>query len=201
MPPRAPGAAPGRSRTASTPPTRRDAQRNRAALIDVAATAFREDGLDVGVDELARRANVGIATLYRHFGTKGELVLAVYSRLLDQLAEARDAALAPAGEDGPLAHFMAAALGHLRDNRGLVEALLHHPPDVAVRRRVREQTVALLAPIVVRAHEAGELDPGSDAEDQLVVLRMLGAASSPDLERDPDRYLRIVLRGLRPPSH
>ena len=77
---------------------RSDARRNRARLIEVAATAFRDEGLDIGVDELARRAEVGIATLYRHFPAKTDLIVAVMDRVFADLSRAADEALArPAG--------------------------------------------------------------------------------------------------------
>lgn len=199
----------------SSPPSaaarapRRDALRNRAHLIDVAARAFREEGLEVGVDEIARRARVGIATLYRHFPTKGDLVIAVTSGFLDQLAQARDEALARADAalaahasataadvPRPLEDFLRSALRRLRENRGLVEALAQHPPDPEILRRMREQTLALLEPVAARAHATGELREGFDAEDLLVALRMLGAASRASVDRDVERYLHVVLRGL-----
>jgi AcrR family transcriptional regulator len=189
MPPSSPGSAPSRA-------PRRDALRNRAHLIETAARAFRDEGLEVGVDEIARRARVGIATLYRHFPTKGDLVIAVSSGLVERLGEARDRALDDR-EPRPLERFLRAAVGQLQDNRGLVEALAQHPPDPAIRQRMREQTLALLEPLVVRGHATGELRDDFDAEDLLVSLRMLGAAARAGVERDVDRYLQLMLRGLR----
>ncbi|MBB4663757.1 TetR/AcrR family transcriptional regulator [Conexibacter arvalis] len=188
--PRASAAAPGRA-------PRRDALRNRALLIETAAAAFRDEGLQVGVDEIARRARVGIATLYRHFPTKGDLVVAVSSGLLDQLGEARDAALA-AGDDAlVLERFLRAALAQLQQNRGLVEALAQHPPSPEIRERMRERMLEIVAPVVARAHAAGTLERTLDAEDLLIAIRMLGAASAPGTRREPERYLRLLLAGLR----
>ena len=85
-------------RDMSLPPveraTRSDARRNRARLIEVAAAAFQDEGLDVGVDEIARRAGVGVATLYRHFPAKTDLILAVMGVVLDDLERAAAAAVA-----------------------------------------------------------------------------------------------------------
>jgi AcrR family transcriptional regulator len=176
---------------------RRDALRNRAHLIEVAAAAFREEGLQVGVDEIARRARVGIATLYRHFPAKGDLVVAVSAELLGRLGDERDAALA-AGDDGrAMEAFLRAALAQLQENRGLVEALAQHPPSVEIRERMREQMLAMLEPVVERAHASGALHPALDGEDLLIAIRMLGAASAPGTPREPERYLRLLLAGLR----
>ena len=63
-------------------PLRADAARNRARVLDAARTAFAEAGLDVGVEEIARRAGVGKGTLYRRFPTKEALVCAIFEDIL-----------------------------------------------------------------------------------------------------------------------
>jgi len=66
-------------------PLRADAARNRARVLDAARTAFAEVGLDVGVEEIARRAGVGKGTLYRRFPTKEALVRAIFEDILDEI--------------------------------------------------------------------------------------------------------------------
>src|SRR6201990_342982 len=66
-------------------PLRADAARNRARILDAARTAFAESGLDVGVEEIARRAGVGKGTLYRRFPTKEALVRAIFDDILDEI--------------------------------------------------------------------------------------------------------------------
>ena len=66
-------------------PLRADAARNRARVLDAARTAFAEAGLDVGVEEIARRAGVGKGTLYRRFPTKEALVRAIFEDILDEI--------------------------------------------------------------------------------------------------------------------
>jgi AcrR family transcriptional regulator len=170
-------------------PLRRDAARNRARLAVVAADAFGDHGLDIGVDEIARRAGVGVATLYRHFPAKTDLVLAVLHRVVDELAAdvPRIAAESPA----PLREFLTRTVRIQSANRGLLDALAAQSPDGELRRRVGERLVGALGPLVAAAHRSGELRGDLDGEDLLVVVRMLGAAA-----HDPERYLEIVLRGL-----
>jgi AcrR family transcriptional regulator len=67
---------------------RADSARNRQLLIDAAKAGFAEVGLSVSLEEIARRAGVGIGTLYRHFPTREAVVEAVYRREVEQLAEA-----------------------------------------------------------------------------------------------------------------
>ena len=70
-------------------PLRADAARNRARVLDAARTAFAEAGLDVGVEEIARRAGVGKGTLYRRFPTKEALVRAIFEDILRRGRAAR----------------------------------------------------------------------------------------------------------------
>src|SRR5580658_7642845 len=79
---------------------RADAMRNREHLLEIAKLAFADAGADVSLEEIARRAGVGIGTLYRHFPTRGAVVEAVYRREVRQLASAAERLLAegPPGE-------------------------------------------------------------------------------------------------------
>ncbi|MBU2667308.1 TetR/AcrR family transcriptional regulator [Actinoplanes bogorensis] len=76
-----------------TSPRRRDVKRNERALLDAAATVFVTSGVDAPVREVAAAAGVGVATLYRHFPTRSDLVVAVYRHQIDALAEAGPALL------------------------------------------------------------------------------------------------------------
>src|SRR5215470_704597 len=68
-------------------PLRADARRNRERLIEVAQAAFAEHGVDAPMDDIARRAQVGPGTLYRHFPTREALLLAVYRSDIERIAE------------------------------------------------------------------------------------------------------------------
>src|SRR3954470_2111100 len=111
---------------------RSDARRNRARLTEVAAAAFRDEGLDVGVDEIARRAGVGVATLYRHFPAKTNLILAVMEAALDDFEAAAAKALRVAPEE-TVAAFLRATLGLHCRNRGFLEAFAHYDLPAGVR--------------------------------------------------------------------
>src|ERR687886_977397 len=91
-------------------PLRADAARNRDRVLRAARDAFAEAGLEVGVEEIARRAGVGKGTLYRRFPTKEALVRAIFDGGLDELERAaRDAAGARDAGDGFRAFLAAAA--------------------------------------------------------------------------------------------
>src|SRR3954466_6668321 len=104
-------------------PLRADAERNRQRLLDAAGELFAEKGLCVGLDEIARHAGVGVATAYRRFPDKAQLVDALF----EDHVEARPA-VPPAGleHDDPwqgLVHFMEGAVDLQVANRGLKELL------------------------------------------------------------------------------
>jgi AcrR family transcriptional regulator len=176
--------------------TRSDARRNRARLIDVAAAAFRDEGLDVGVDEIARRAGVGVATLYRHFPAKTDLILAVLDAVLDDLDAVATKALDAADPAQAVARFLKGALALQCRNRGFLEALAQHDLPAGVRDSLSRRTRTILGPIVATGHRTGTIRPELDAADLLIIVRMLGAVSAAPKRRSPDRYLDILLRGL-----
>src|SRR4051812_38944717 len=142
--------------SSSARPARSDARRNRARLIEVAAEAFRDDGLDVGVDELARRAGVGVATLYRHFPAKPDLILAVTDGVLDELEGAVAGGQTVAG-------FLDAALRLHCRNRGFLEALAQHELPAGARDALIDRMLAILEPIVAAGHASGEIRDELDA--------------------------------------
>lgn len=174
-------------------PARKDAIRNRARLIEAAAKAFREQGLDVSVNAIARAAGVNIATLYRHFPAKEDLVAAVIEQVLAPLAAARDAAL---GADRVLETFLHESARGQAEQRGFADALLRE----GVREQLREGAYAIVAPVVERAHREGELRADFGARDLLLVLRMVSvlAASPRTTPAELERHLGVLLRGLAP---
>ena len=179
---------------------RRDAVRNRSALVEAAALAFSEQGLGASVNTIARDAGVNVATLYRHFPTKDDLIVAVLESLLEPLAVAADNALASEDAGEALALFVREAVRLWTDQRGLADALGDHPSAVEVRRQLRAPAIAIVEPLVERAHSDGALRLDFGAIDVLIALRMLAVVAYAP-EPGPaglDRFVDLVLRGLRP---
>ncbi|HEY6762456.1 MAG TPA: helix-turn-helix domain-containing protein [Baekduia sp.] len=181
----------------SPPPTRRDAVRNRARLARAATAAFREDGLDVAVDAIARRAGVGVATLYRHFPTKLELIVAVTEAVLEDLQTAARVAL---DEPDVLRAFLTSAMEQQHENRGFLESLTQQALPEDAREDLADRVVAMLAPIASAAHAAGTLASHLGAEDLLLAVRMLGASATTVRPRPPTTSLAVVLGGLAAPA-
>jgi AcrR family transcriptional regulator len=175
-------------------PLRRDARRNRARLIEVAAVAFRDEGLDIGVDEIARRAGVGVATLYRHFPAKTDLIVAVMDLVFDDLSRAATEALAADAPEQTLATFLNATLAVQCSNRGFLEAFAQHEFPADVRAGLTGRVLTILEPIVDAGHRTQTIRPDLSATDLLVIVRMLGVVAAQP-RRDP--YVATLLRGLR----
>ncbi|HEX4691196.1 MAG TPA: helix-turn-helix domain-containing protein [Solirubrobacteraceae bacterium] len=176
-------------------PLRADALRNRERLTEAAAAAFRDEGLDVAVDEIARRAGVGVATLYRHFPAKADLVVAVTEAVLEDLGAA--AAVALEGPDADVvARFLDAALRHQCRNRGFLQTLAQKDLPEAARRRLKRRVTDILAPVVAAGHRSGAIRADVGADELLVVVRMLGVVVATRGRRSNQPYLSILLRGL-----
>ena len=181
-------------------PLRSDARRNREKILAAASELFALEGPDLCVDDIARRAGVGHATVFRRFPTKDDLVLAMFEERLDEIAAIAEAA---AVHDDPwrgLVELMT-EIGerHARD-RGLMEALgtqVFGSPKLAEHRlRIIEPIGTLLR----RAQEAGAVRADLEPADVMFLISAV-AKSSPCHFEIPDlwkRYLGVILDGMRP---
>jgi len=113
------------SKTDAAKPTklRADAQRNREKLLETAAIAFSDRGVEASLEDIARQAGVGIGTLYRHFPTREHLVEAVYRRELVGLAEAARELAAALPGDTALEEWMRRFVGYIATKRGMANSL------------------------------------------------------------------------------
>lgn len=91
--------------------------------MQAAAQAFAEHGVEASLEDVARRADVGIGTLYRHFPTRDSLVLAAYRHEVDVLCESADELLASLPPDEALAAWMQRFVGYVATKRGMASAL------------------------------------------------------------------------------
>ncbi len=179
---------------------RRDAQRNRAKLIEAGRAALAELGPDAPLEEIARRAGVGIGTLYRHFPTREALVDAIFAEHIGGVrAAAEEAAAADDAWDG-LVRFLEYVLELQARNLSLRSVLLRYGDERTLDEH-RARMHPLLARIVARAKEQGSLREDYTVGDlslalwSFVPLFEATAAAAPNAWR---RHLRILLDGMRP---
>ena len=178
---------------------RRDAERNRARLIEIGRVTLAELGPDAPLEEIARRAGVGIGTLYRHFPTREALVASIFAEHMEVvLAAAEDAAEADDGWDG-LVGFLERVLALQARNLPLRSIFLRVPAEANAERRKRIQPA--LDRAIARAKEQGSLRADFAVGDLVVAMWSFApifeatAGLAPNAWR---RHLRIVLDGMRP---
>jgi AcrR family transcriptional regulator len=181
-------------------PLRRDAQANRDRILAASRAAFAADGIEVPVEEIARRAQVGMGTLYRHFPAKEDLIDAVLEDAFAAFVGAAEAAVAEADAWAGFCGFLERAFALHAENPGLkdIVATRAHGRSraEAMRRRIRP----LLRRLVERAQEQGALRKDFAAEDFPLLFWSAGrvieatASVAPQVWR---RSLGLLLDGLR----
>jgi len=177
-------------------PRRADARRNDAQILDAARVAFAEHGADAPLDDIARRAGVGIGTLYRHFPTRQALLEAVFGdRVATLCAEAHDLLVAPSSGDA-LVTWLRAVVGHITIYRGLAVALMpildkEAEPASSWHGAIRAAGTALLA----RAQQSGAVRPDIGVADLLKLANAIAVATEQAPE-GADRLLSLVMDGL-----
>ncbi|WP_410055753.1 TetR/AcrR family transcriptional regulator [Rhodococcus sp. WS3] len=175
---------------------RRDAAENRQRLLDAAATVFSARGLDVGVDEIARVAGVGVGTLYRRFPTKNALVSELVRQVLeDFLALAKEALFAPEGEGLEQALYGTGAI--MASNRGCMSRMWNDDKTAALRDEYRRIIFELLA----RAKQHGRIrEDATDGDLDLIFWSVRGVVGTTRGVTDTGwrRIMAIMIAGLRP---
>ena len=184
-------------------PLRADAARNRARILEAARTAFAETGLDVGVEEIARRAGVGKGTLYRRFPTKEALVRAIFEDLLDDVEQLVEEVASEPDATVAFMRFLGEAARRQATNQGFLDVVAQRLGAAALtdeqRRRVMNSTSRMLK----RAQDANVVRSDLVPEDVQLMLRMVGATTRPAPDGSPmddhwPRYLGLLLDAIRP---
>jgi AcrR family transcriptional regulator len=151
-------------------PLRADATRNRDAILAAAREVFAEHGLDASLEQIAARARVGIATLYRRFPSRQHLVGAALVEKVAKYADAAEAALAIADPWEGFATFVRTICELQAGDRGLADLLsMTLPADQHVE-RLREMANAHVAKLIDQAKAAGVLRADFVSEDLLILL-------------------------------
>ena len=181
------------------PRLRPDARRNRERLLAAAAEAFATDGIGTSLEEIARRAGVGIGTLYRHFPSRDALVAAVYRREVERLCDPVPELLDEMPPDEALRAWMGRFVGYTATKQGLGEALqAAMASDSELFADSYGRLAGAIETLVSAAVAAGAVRADACGED---VLRALGAIwmirSGDDRQAQADRVLDLVIDGQR----
>jgi AcrR family transcriptional regulator len=173
---------------------RSDAQRNLERILGAARAIFAERGLDASVADVAARAGVGTATIFRRFPTKDDLLAAVLESELNTL-------VAQVEQAGSVAELMRAMIERFVSVRCLCEVagseLLKQRTPAALKERI----VSKLAELLRREQDAGAIRRDITVQDIEVLVHALGQAGISAEQTTPGswrRYVDVVLAGLRP---
>jgi AcrR family transcriptional regulator len=176
-------------------PQRADARRNYEKLISAARDAFTEDGASASLEDIARRAGVGIGTLYRHFPTRQHLLEAVYVDEVEAICRAA-ADLADLPPWDALVAWLRAFVGFAATKRAIAQEMLATiDTDAEVFRTCRVAITTAGESLLERAQKAGAVRSDATFSD---IARLLGGIASIQSEPEQiERILDLVLDGLR----
>lgn len=178
---------------------RTDAVRNRERLIEAATHVFAMGAPQASLEAVAREAEVGIGTLYRHFPTREALFEAVYRREVDQLGDLAERLAREAAPVEALRQWLHANVGLVATKRGMVEALqLVASGSTELKAYSFERLTGALALLLARGVATGDLRPDITAEDLLrTVVGIFYADNSTDWQASALRIVDVFVDGLR----
>jgi AcrR family transcriptional regulator len=179
-----------------TRPKRADARRNYEKVLSAAREAFAEGGEDTSLEEIARRAEVGIGTLYRHFPSRQALLEALYVNEVEELA--RSAEQLDGGDPWEaLNGWFERLIGYLTTKRALAAELTNYlAPDAPLFQVCRASLFASGEPLLTRAQDAGVVR--RDVEFSDVLHMVAGISKLPTADpKQVEHILRVALDGLR----
>jgi AcrR family transcriptional regulator len=181
-----------------TPPTvegaglRVDAERNRQRVVAAARRAFAEHGLDVPMEDIARRAGVGVGTLYRRYPTRADLIAAAFDTKMSAYAEAARQALVDPDPWHGFCTYVERICAMQADDRGFTTVLTMTFPTAKQFEADRARAFADFTTLVERAKTAGKLRPDFVAEDMPMFLMANAGVLTATADAAPDTWRRLV---------
>jgi AcrR family transcriptional regulator len=191
---------PAESQSADVPSRskRADAQRNEQTLLAAAAAVFVSSGVDAPIRQIAAQAGVGTGTIYRHFPTRTDLVVAVYRHQVEACAAAGPSLLASA--DSPLAalrQWVDLFVDFLVTKHGLASALQSDSSGFeGLHAYFLDRLVPVCAQLLDAAVDASEIKPGTQAYELMRGIGNLCIGRDNDPRYDPRRLIELLLKGL-----
>ncbi len=183
-------------------PRRADARRNRAKILEAARAAFAEDGLDAQMPDIARRAGVGVGTLYRHHPTKDALVSALAQDHFTRLGALAEGLCGEQDAWDALRELIWTSARRFSEDRGLAEIAAKQPQAIQQAVDEQDRLVGHVARLVERAKAEGFVREDATADDVGTIMCGLGAVCRMQDVGKPvswERYVTLMLAGLRAP--
>ncbi len=181
-------------------PLRADARRNRERILESARAAFAETGVETQMDDVARRAGVGVGTVYRHFPTKDALLTELVRQKFEQMADDARASIANDVEQFEvLEAFLRRSAAATAQDVGMQFAIANVGEEVWTQAPVElAELIAALGAMVEGARRAGTIRPDIEAIDIGMLMCAVCSTMGPASEFDWRRHLDLVIDILRP---
>jgi AcrR family transcriptional regulator len=183
-------------------PRRADARRNEATLLEAAAAIFVTSGVEAPIRDIAAKAGVGTATIYRHFPTRADLIVAVYRHQVETLAEAGPALLATSATPyAALGRWIDLFVDFVITKQGLAAVLQSDDPCFdPLHSYFLERLVPVCTQLLDAAAGAGEIRSDLDAHELMRGVGGLCAGAGNNLHYDARRLVGLLIAGLRRPD-
>lgn len=181
-------------RTTPRRPMRADARRNYERLVAVATDAFIEHGASASLDDIARRAEVGPGTLYRHFPTRQDLLDAVFEQWVESVRADAEPLLTAADPAEAVGVWLHRLVSYVSTFRGLSAALL---PEEAKRESPGRVLHTTAERLITRAQQSGRLRDDVTSMEVLALVSGITWACASGKAVDSDKLVDLVLDGLR----
>jgi len=182
---------------------RRDAARNRARIVEAAQEVFCQQGLQAPIEDVARRAGVGVATLYRRFPTRSDLISCAFAAKLQDYADATDRALADPDPWAGFCWYVERLCEMQADDHGFTDILTMTFPMSPDHKEIRDRVFRRFVELVKRAKATGRLRPDFSTEDLPLILMANAGVLAATSGAAPDAWRRLVglmLQALQTPS-
>jgi AcrR family transcriptional regulator len=173
-------------------PLRKDAERNRERVLAAARQAYAEAGLEVSMAEVARRAGVGIATVFRRFPTREDLIGEVFADRMDAYLGAITTAIADPDPWRGFTGYIEAVCAMQAADRGFAAVLTMTFPTARALEDKRGRAYEGFIKLIDRAKAAGRLRPDFSAEDLVILLMANAGVVSATGQAAPDTWRRLV---------
>lgn len=180
---------------------RADARRNRERLLEVAAEAFSAHGVDASLEDIARKAGVGVGTLYRHFPNRDALIEAVFRRNVDQLVVTAEDLLANKPPVEALDEFLSQFVSYVATKKGLATHLKSVlSADSEIFTYSHQQMTTSITSLVQAAIADGSIRPDVEPMDVLRGISgvcLMADAADPAWQDQARRIASLIMDGLR----
>jgi AcrR family transcriptional regulator len=184
--------APERCTSAAGRGLRADAERNRERVLSAAREVFAEQGLDASTNEIARRAGVGIATLFRRFATRDDLVAAAFEDKMSAYAAAIEDALVDPDPWQGFCDYIERVCRMQADDRGFADVLTLTFPTAKALEEERDRSAKAVAKLLIRAKASGRLRKDFAHQDVPLILMANAGVVMATRDAAPEAWRRLV---------